>query len=53
MCNKKKSRVNIYTVNSPMIMRELIKARVSGIITDDPKLLKYILDENISGIGGE
>lgn len=38
-------KVNIYTVNSPIIMRKLIKARASGLFTDYPDLLNEIINE--------
>ena len=37
-------KVNVYTVNSPIHMRMLIKAGASGIFTDYPDLLKEIID---------
>lgn len=37
-------KVNIYTVNSPIHMRMLIKAGASGLFTDYPDLLKEIID---------
>lgn len=41
---KNNIKVNIYTVNSPTYMRELIKAGASGLFTDYPDLLKEIMD---------
>ena len=38
--------VNVYTVNSPIHMRELIRAEVDGIFTDYPSLLNEIIEEN-------
>ena len=36
--------VNIYTVNSPILMRKLISAGVSGVFTDYPDLLQEIIN---------
>ena len=41
---KKKIEVNIYTVNSPILMRRLIAAEVSGVFTDYPDLLSEIIN---------
>ena len=38
-------RVNVWTVNSPRIMRRLITLKVDGIITDTPDVLRAILQE--------
>ena len=38
-------KVNIYTVNSPIIMRKLIKAGANGLFTDYPDLLNEIINE--------
>ena len=39
---KNNIEVNIYTVNSPILMRRLIAAEVSGVFTDYPDLLSEI-----------
>ena len=36
--------INIYTVNSPSLMRKLISAGVSGVFTDYPDLLNEIIN---------
>ena len=36
--------VNIYTVNTPILMRKLISAGVSGVFTDYPDLLQEIIN---------
>jgi len=36
--------VNVWTVNKETSMRKLLRAGVSGIITDFPQLLKHVLD---------
>ena len=38
-------KVNIYTVNSPVIMRKLIDVGVNGLFTDYPDLLNEVMDE--------
>ena len=43
--NENNIKVNIYTVNSPIYMRKLIKAGVNGIFTDYPDLLDEIINE--------
>lgn len=40
--------VNIWTVNDPLSMRQLIQKRVSGIITNDPELCISLLREQDS-----
>lgn len=40
-------KVNIYTVNSPIYMRLLIKNKADGLFTDYPELLNKILKEEI------
>jgi glycerophosphoryl diester phosphodiesterase len=40
------SRIHVYTVNQPGEIKQLIKARVDGIFTDDPQLAIKILAEN-------
>lgn len=42
---KNNIKVNIYTVNSPIIMRKLIKAGANGLFTDYPDLLNEIIKE--------
>ena len=42
--NENNIKVNIYTVNSPIYMRKLIKTGVNGIFTDYPDLLKEIMN---------
>lgn len=42
---EKDIKVNIYTVNSPIIMRKLIEVGASGIFTDYPDLLNEIITE--------
>ena len=42
--NENNIKVNIYTVNSPIYMRKLIKAGVNGIFTDYPDLLDEIIN---------
>ena len=41
---KNNIEVNIYTVNSPILMRRLIAAEVSGVFTDYPDLLSEIIN---------
>ena len=43
--NKNNIKVNIYTVNSPIYMRKLIKAGANGLFTDYPDLLNEIINE--------
>lgn len=43
--NENNIKVNVYTVNSPIYMRKLIKAGVNGIFTDYPDLLDEIINE--------
>ena len=43
--HKKNLKVNVYTVNSPIYMRNLIEANVDGIFTDCFHLLKEILEK--------
>jgi glycerophosphoryl diester phosphodiesterase len=38
-------RVNVWTVNEPDDMRYLFKIGIDGIITDDPRLARRILEE--------
>jgi glycerophosphoryl diester phosphodiesterase len=38
-------RVNAWTVNEPEAMRRLFKMGIDGIITDDPRLARRILEE--------
>ena len=42
--NKNNIKVNIYTVNSPIYMRKLIKAGANGLFTDYPDLLNEIIN---------
>ena len=42
---KNNIKVNIYTVNSPILMRKLIKAGANGLFTDYPDLLNEIIKE--------
>lgn len=37
-------RVNVWTVNAPEDMRSMIQAGVDGIITDDPRLARQVLE---------
>ena len=41
---KNNIEVNIYTVNSPILMRRLIAAEVSGVFSDYPDLLSEIIN---------
>lgn len=38
--------VNVWTVNDPQRMRELVAAGVDGIITDDPRQLREVLEQS-------
>jgi glycerophosphoryl diester phosphodiesterase len=38
-------RVNVWTVNDPESMRRLFKMGIDGIITDDPRLARRIMEE--------
>ena len=38
-------RVNVWTVNDPEEMRRLFKIGIDGIITDDPRLARRIMEE--------
>jgi glycerophosphoryl diester phosphodiesterase len=40
-------RVMVWTVNDPEEMRRLIQWEVDGIITDDPRLARQILEESV------
>lgn len=42
-------RVNVWTVNDPETMRRLFNLGIDGIITDDPRLAREVLEEKISG----
>jgi glycerophosphoryl diester phosphodiesterase len=41
-------QINVWTVNDTAMMRRLIAAGASGIITDTPDVLRKILDETVS-----
>jgi glycerophosphoryl diester phosphodiesterase len=43
--HRRNRRVNVWTVNDPVIMKNLFKAKVDGIFTDDPALAKHVLEE--------
>ncbi len=38
-------RVNAWTVDDPDVMRRLFKMGIDGIITDDPRLARRVLEE--------
>lgn len=40
-------KVFVYTVNTPVFMKNMIDWNVDGVFTDFPKLMKEILEENI------
>lgn len=42
-------KIGVWTVNEAETMREMIKAGVDGIITDDPALLRQVLDSHFNG----
>jgi glycerophosphoryl diester phosphodiesterase len=44
--HRSKSRIDVYTVNHPTEIKQLFKAGVDGIFTDDPQLARKILAEN-------
>ncbi len=41
--------INVWTVNEPQRMQELTSAGVDGIITDDPGLLRAVLEQQAAG----
>jgi len=43
--HRRNRRVNVWTVNDPVEMKRLFKAKVDGIFTDDPALAKHVLEE--------
>ena len=43
--HKRKRQVNTWTVNDPLEMKRLFKMGIDGIITDDPRLARQVLEE--------
>lgn len=46
MAHKAKSRINVYTIKQPEIMRQMLHAGVDGIITPDPLMARTVLAEH-------
>jgi glycerophosphoryl diester phosphodiesterase len=40
-------KVNVWTVNDPEVMRTLVQWKVDGIITDDPRLARQVVEESL------
>jgi glycerophosphoryl diester phosphodiesterase len=43
--HQKNRKVNVWTVNTEMQIKKLLKENVDGLITDDPSLVKRIINE--------
>jgi glycerophosphoryl diester phosphodiesterase len=43
--HRRRRRVNVWTVNDPEAIRRLFKMGIDGIITDDPRLARRIMEE--------